>query len=302
MFFSRVVAFAIALSIASAAYAQVPRNRNYPGAMQRSQSIKTVGTVVSANQNQIQLSTNTNQTIYVTLLPETEVSVTGKADQDYLKSGVCIEFVAEVDKAHTVKEKIIKLQVVSLNSGRLAGLFPPDFATPDKPTDGEKANVKPLAADPGIGDTPPGRGRKKDTNALGDLSGSKPAKSTSGTPRLPGTFTVRGTIKMCKEGKITVSAGRGPTVKAELANDTTIDVDMSDVRVAQRDDRITVNGIANQSQPNVVIAKSVKIDLANPLSGAKKRSTRSSKTPATRPAKAKKDTTDGDDLLGAGKQ
>ena len=69
------------------------------------QPIKTGGTLVSADQNQIQLSTNTNQTIYVMFGPNTQVSVTGTAEQDYLKSGVTVEFVAEVDKAHTVKEK-----------------------------------------------------------------------------------------------------------------------------------------------------------------------------------------------------
>ena len=34
------------------------------------------------------------------------MSVTGTAEQDYLKSGVTVEFVAEVDKTHTVKDKI----------------------------------------------------------------------------------------------------------------------------------------------------------------------------------------------------
>ena len=106
---------------------------------------------------------------------------------------------------------------------------------------------------------------------------------------------------MCKDGKITVSAGRGPTVKAELANDATIDVDMAEVRIAQRDDKITVNGLTTQARPNMVMAKSIKIDLANPLTGAKKHATRPAKTPASQPAKVKKDTSDSDDLLGAGK-
>jgi len=259
-------------------------------AMQRVQSIRTVGTLVSANQNQIQLATNTNQTIYVMMGPDTEVSVTGTAEQDYLKAGVCVEFVAEVDKSHTVKEKIIKLQVISLSADRPAGLLPPDFASVDK------------KADPGIGDTAPAKGsKKKETDVFGDSSGRKPARTQSGAPQLPGTFTVRGTIKMCKDGKITVSAGRGPTVKAELDNDAKIDVDLADIRVAQRDDKITVNGLTSQARPNMVMAKSVKIDLANPLTGAKKHSTRSAKTPVNRPAKAKKDTSEGDDLLGGRK-
>ena len=143
---------------------------------------------------------------------------------------------------------------------------------------------------------------KKDADPFGgDLSASKPGKAQSSAPQFPGTFTVRGTIKMCKDGKITVSAGRGPTVKAELANDVTIDVDMADLRVAQRDDKVTVNGLTSQARPNMVMAKSIKIELANPLSGAKKHAAGRQDTGHPHPAKAKKDRADADDLLGTGK-
>jgi len=299
---SGVVALAVALLFVSTAHAQIPRSRN-PGVPM--QPIKTSGTLVSANQGQLQLATNTNQTIYVVLGQETEVSVTGTAEQDYLKSGVTVEFVAEIDKAHAVKEKINKMVVVSPTSDRPVGLFPPEFATPDKKGEkDEKADdkkAKPLPPDPGIGDAAPAKGRKpkKDADPFGDPSGGKSGKA-GGPPQLPGTFTVRGTIKLCKEGKITVSAGRGPTIKAELANDVTIDVDMADLRAAQRDDKVAVDGLTSQARPNMVMAKSIKIELANPLSG-KKHAARPAKTTAARPAKAKKNASDVDDLLGGGK-
>ena len=208
---------------------------------QQPKPIKAGGTLVSVSQNQIQLSTNTNQKMFVMIRPETEVSVTGTAEQDYLKSGVNVEFVAEVDKTHTVKEKIVKLLIVSPTTERPAGLFAPDLATPSKSEKGENGGdgVKPLPHDPGIGDAPPPKGRKAGGKKEPDLFGadplaSKPAKTRSSAPQFPGTFTVRGAIKMCKDGKITVSAGRGPTIKAELASDATIDVEMSDLRAATR--------------------------------------------------------------------
>ena len=132
-----------------------------------------------------------------------------------------------------------------------------------------------MAPDPGIGPVtqPKGHkaGGKKDPDSLGDdpLT-SKPSKGRTGVQKFPGTFTVRGTIKMCKDGKITVLPGRGPTIKAEVAADATIDVDTADFRIAQPDDRVTVEGLAKKGQPNMVLAKSIKIELANPLSGAKK--------------------------------
>jgi hypothetical protein len=266
--------------------------------MQAMQSIKTGGKLVSASQSQIQLSTNTNQTINVTIGPDTEMSVTGTAEQDYLKSGVTIEFVAEIDKTHAVKEKIIKLTVVSLSTDRPAGLSPPEFTTTEKKgKNGDKADAKPLQPDPGAGDAGPAKGRSKKE---ADPFGNKPSKAGS-APQLPGTFTVRGTIKMCKEGKITVSAGRGPTIKAELANDATIDVDMADLHAVQRDDKVTVNGFVSQARPNMVLAKSISIELANPLTGAKKHATRPAKTPVSHPAKAKKEAADADAVLDTGK-
>ena len=117
---------------------------------------------------------------------------------------------------------------------------------------------------------------------------SKPSKGRTGSQKFPGTFTVRGTIKMCKDGKITVLPGKGPTIKAEVAADATIDVDTTDYRIAQPDDRVTVEGFAKKGQPNMVLAKSIKIELASPLSGAKKKASPHAKTPAAHAPKGKK--------------
>ena len=73
---------------------------------------------------------------------------------------------------------------------------------------------------------------------------------------------------------------------------------MSDFRAAQVNDRVTVDGFTGQAQPNLVYAKSIKIELANPLTGAKKHGSHASKSPATHTPKPKKDT---DDPLGTGK-
>ena len=299
---SSVVALGLLLSLVATAQSQPFRGN--PAAQQQMEPAKTGGTLVQVGANQLQLSTNMNQTVYVMVGPNTEVTVTGKAEPDYLKANVNVEFVAEVDKTHTVKDKIIKMLIVAPTTDRPAGLFAPEFATPDKKSekgDGEK--VKPLAPDPGIGPAAPVKGHKvggkKDPDALGDdpLT-SKPSKGRTGVQKFPGTFTVRGTIKMCKDGKITVLAGKGPPIKAEVAADATIDVDTSDYRVAQPDDRVTVEGFAKKGQPNMVLAKTIKIELANPLSGAKKKASPHAKTPAAHAPKGKKDTADPDNLLG----
>jgi hypothetical protein len=311
---SSLLAVVLASLFISTAAAQQRRN---PAAMQQPQlrPFSKDGALILTSQNTMQISAGGTDTIYVRLMPNTQVSVTGTAEQDYLKSGVTVEFQAEIDKAHTVKEKILRLCVVTATTDHPVGLFPPDFSIPDKKDKkggkGDSADndkPKPGGPDPGIADAP-AKGRKSrakkdaDPFAADPLAG-KQGKAQSSAPQFPGTFTVRGTIKSCKDGKITVAAGRSATIKAELASDVTIDVNMSDARVAQRDDKVKVSGVCNPANPNMVMAETIKIELANPLSGAKKRATRPerpTKTPAAHPPKAKKGAADSDDLLGGGK-
>jgi len=298
---SGVVVFSVAFLAVSTALAQRNNNPAMQQRMQGMQPIKTGGTLIAATPSQIQIATNTNQTMYVMVMPSTQISVTGTAEQDYLKSGVTVEFVAEVAKGGAVKDKISHLVVVTPTTERPVGLYPPESAAPDKK--GDKA--EPLAADAGIGDAPPAKGRKphgkKEADPFGaDPLANKPSKGHGAAPQFPGTFSVRGTIKLCKNGAISVAAGHGPTIKGELASDITIDVDMADFRAAQRDDKVTVSGKCSQARPNMVMAESIAIELANPLSGTKKHAAHA-KTPAAHTGKAKKGAADADDLLGGGK-
>jgi hypothetical protein len=289
------------LLFASSASAQV-YNRNQAmkqqQQQQRPQRIKTGGTFVSGNTSQIQITTNTNQSIMVTLGPKTEVTVSGTAEQDYLKSGVVVEFVAEVAKGGAVAEKISHMVVVSPSTDRPAGLYPPESTVLGKKAEKEEKAVggRPKGgADAGIADAPV-KPAKAHADQGGDTFGPKPAK-TQKAPQFPASYAVRGTIKLSKNGAITVSTGR-VTVKAELASDATIDVDMSDLKAVQRDDRVTVSGYTTQAQPNFVLAETIKIELANPLTG-KKHSAKTAKTPAA--DKPKKAVTDAVDQLGGGK-
>ena len=95
------------------------------------------GTVVAISGNQIQVSTHGNQTIYVMVPANAEVSVTGTADQDYLKSKgkILVEFTAEISKGekggYVAKDKIDSLTIVSPDGDRPIGLYPGE-ATPKK--------------------------------------------------------------------------------------------------------------------------------------------------------------------------
>jgi hypothetical protein len=257
------------------------RNQGMNQGMMPMMSKPIKGTLISASANQLQIATDSKQTIYAMVGQNTKVSVTGTAEREYLKPGLAVEFVAEVAKGGAVKDKIDHLTLVTITGDRPAGLLPPEIGAAEKKggkgDKGEKAQAAPI----GGGD---------------DLLSSKPgktAKAHSGAPQLPGTYTVRGTLKMSKNGAITVAAGRGPTVRAELSDSATIDVDVTDLRTAQRDDTVTVRGMGNPTRPNMIMAESVTIELANPLTG--KKHAKPAKAAAVH-GKAKKDAGEGDAL------
>ena len=75
---------------------------------------------------------------------------------------------------------------------------------------------------------------------------------------------------------------------------------MSDLHAVERDDRITVSGVTDPGPSEHDLAKSIKIDLANPLYGGRRNAPRPAKSTAEPTSKAKKGG-DADDLLGGGK-
>ena len=199
--------------------------------------------------------------------------------------------------------KIDHLTIVTPTTDRPVGLSAAEFATVEKKGEkGDKPKAKeaqadPLAPDPGAGEAAPAaprkaRGKKADDLFADDSSSGKPGKGRNSALKPPGTFTVRGTIKMSQNGLITIVAGRW-AIKAKLDDGATIDVNMADIHFAQPDDQVTVSGTANPMRPNVVMAESIKVEMAKPLTGVKKHAAHSTK--------AKKDAPTADDLFGGKK-
>jgi hypothetical protein len=108
--------------------------------------------------------------------------------------------------------------------------------------------------------------------------------------KLPGTFTVRGIVKSYKNHKLTVATGHGPQIKVDIAETAAIEVDISDLHNVSQGDKVTVKG---QGVQNRVLAESISVELSNPLTGVKKKSSHfekparaASKAPAKEDAKA----------------
>ncbi len=61
--------------------------------------------------------------VVVQIARGTKVQFTGKATRDFLKTGVPVEFTAEVDEKHAVNNAVTQLTIVSLSADRGPGLF-----------------------------------------------------------------------------------------------------------------------------------------------------------------------------------
>src|SRR5262249_15868936 len=130
LFFLSLAVIAATLAAASPAAAQ-PNVRN-PRMQQQMQKTKTSGTLVSANASQMQVATSTNESVYVMVGQGSEVTITGTAEQDYLKPSMFVEFTAEVGKGGKVDAKIDHLTICSQSEDRPAGLSAPDLAPAKK--------------------------------------------------------------------------------------------------------------------------------------------------------------------------
>ncbi len=75
------------------------------------------GNIEGLGSGGLKVKTESGQTVVVAVSPATKVQYTGKATVDFLRNGVAIEFTAEVDEKHVVKEAVTQLTIVSLSAG-----------------------------------------------------------------------------------------------------------------------------------------------------------------------------------------
>jgi hypothetical protein len=261
--------------------AQIPprRTQGQPK-VQPPQPVDADGSVVSVQGSAIQMTTATNQTIMAVITPMTSVRVTGPATVDALQakgggshSKLCVEFVADLAEGGKAKAAISRLAIITAGPGRPQGLLPESaaFQPPPAPAAGHgKAGAGANAggdggAFPGPvgGKTGHGKSHGKDSDGL-DLG----VGASSGPVKPPCVCTVRGTVKSCHGNSLIVAAGR-TTVTAEVADNAQIEVDLSDVSIASRGDKIQVRG-QTAGRPELVRAESVQITLAQPFSGGRK--------------------------------
>jgi hypothetical protein len=290
----------LAATLGPQVQAQTPRRNQGQPKAQPPQPVDADGSVVSVQGSAIQLTTATNQTIMAVITPMTSVRVTGPATAEALQakgsgshSKLCVEFVADLAEGGKAKAQISRLAIITAGPGRPQGLLPESaaFQPPPAPAAGHGKVGGPAANDGGVFAGPvgtkSGHGKshgKQEGDGL-DLG----VGASSGPVKPPCVCTVRGTVKSCHGGSLIVTAGK-TTVTAELADNAQIEVDLSDVSIASRGDKIQLKG-QTAGRPELVRAESVQITLAQPFSGGRKHSTGKAAKPeksGSKPGPAKK--------------
>jgi hypothetical protein len=214
------------------------------------------GVIEGVTRGGVIVQDNSGQRWQVMVPPAARVHVTGSANADYLQSGLTVEFKAEVNDRGTIKDKVDSLTLITLSADRQMGLYPSEAA-------GDQGG---LAA----GDD----GKAGKTKHAAGKAGATPA----GAYRIVGRLIVG-------RNKLSVNTGRG-TLALELGEQPTIAIDVSDYMMAAKGDKVTVKAIKMPTRSGpAVAALEMKIELAEPLVGAKKRG---AKPESKRPAKSSK--------------
>ncbi len=232
------------LAMSVSASGQYPKHHRQQAAQATPTPINIDGIVESVGSGWIRISSAQNQPMMILIGPESEVHVIGDAAPAYIQRGKCVEFTAHVEKGGAVKEKVTQLSVVT--------------PTVEKPC--------------GLSAAGSGGGSSGDA---GGFDFAAPTTTTKAAPakehkkpkvvavKLPADCLVRGHVKSCKAGALTINCGR-TLVRAELGDNPEIKVDAADLAAVSKGDKIAGSGF---SQGGKVGAEKVTITAHETIGG-----------------------------------
>lgn len=171
-----------------------------------------------------------------------DVNFTGAAEASFVKPGMLVQFSSKLNKRGQADEPVTQLIVFTMKEGYQLGVM-------------------------------------SETNVSGGLSSGlfeeveEQPKEKKAKVKLDenAVYRVAGQItKISRTGEMTVNAG-GTTVKADLAEDAKVSVDVNDLAYARPGDKVEVRGWYYAAQKGKAVATQVSISAAEPLAGPKKK-------------------------------
>ena len=168
-----------------------------------------------------------------------DIAFTGPADSSFLKPGMLVRFVGKFNKRGECVEPIGSLTVFTIREGH--GL-----------------SIKP-DSEPGLA------GTKEFFSDAKSVEKPAKRKEEAVSYRVAGTLT-----KLSRNGEMTIAAP-GATVKADLADDAKVSVDLNNLTYVREGDQIELRGEYLPAQKGQAIASWISVTAKEPLSDPKKK-------------------------------
>ncbi len=246
-------------------------NRRGPGGMVRQPGWVGEGVIHSLSGNQINMVVAGNQPWRVRMENNAQLSTKGEVSPALLRPRSVVRFKALLTAADVAVEPITELEVFTPRTGFVPSkeIPAPEEESADQPEDfapETEANDAGEAVDEASLEE---GSREEKGSPLSRRPPTRARQRGRGKDEVAATqeFEVTGVVISFKRGKLLVDAGDGGKIRAELAEDARVKVNLQSLDLAQPGAKIKVSGLAMPSFDGVggdVVARSVEVTLAPP--------------------------------------
>ena len=209
------------------------------------ENLSASGVLKGARGLTLQMQTTEGEQWLIQLQPgrPTDITFTAAAEASWLRPGMLVQFSSKLNKRGQADEPVTQLTVFTLREGYQLGVLS------DTSIGGENASA-------GLFEEPVEKPKAKKAKVKVD---------EDTVYRIAGQVT-----KISRTGEMTVNAG-GTTVKANLAEDAKVSVDVNDLSYARPGDKVEVRGWYVAGQRQQAVGNQVSVSAAEPLEGPKKK-------------------------------
>ncbi len=253
----RLLAIAAGLILPAVAAAQVFDGQQQGGQIQR-EALRCSGTVKELGNGLVHMMTTEGEQwlVKVEAMPK-DIAYTGAADASFLQPGMLVRFSSHLSKRNQATDPIASITVTSLREGDELGVK----------SDSVGATAGPGAAL--FGDQPDPKAKVK--------AKPKPKAEDNTVYVITGQLT-----RIGRTGDLTINAG-GTNIKADLAKECTVALDMGDLSYLQPGDKFDFEGWHPAGQKGQAWALKVTAEAAQPLTEQAKKKGKAPPTAAKKP-------------------